>query len=237
MSASERKRDVALASRVLAKVGILDSFGHVSARDPERDDRFFMSRSLAPKLVRDEDILQLDVDGRAVADPGAKLFLERFLHAEIYRSRPDVQAIVHSHASEVLPFTITTAEKLVPVSHLCGFLHGLPDIFDLAGHFGPATNLLISDADRGQSLAMHLGDASAVLMRGHGFTVVGQSVQQATFRAYYIARNCEAQWRARLLGAVVSLTEAEAEACEQVANSQMSRAWDLWVSDLDAHER
>jgi ribulose-5-phosphate 4-epimerase/fuculose-1-phosphate aldolase len=237
MAVEKQKRDIAFASRILADLEILDAFGHVSARDASQPDAFLMSRSLAPKLVRDGDVLKFDFDGRARSHSGTRLFLERFLHAEIYRSRPDVQAIVHSHAPSVLPFTVSRTEKLVPVSHLCGFLHGLPEVFDLADQFGPDTNLLISDAQRGKSLAAHMRDASVILMRGHGFTVIGQTIQQATFRAYYLSRNCEAQWMARQLGEVVSLSAAEARACEEATNSQSSRAWDLWVSDLQTRER
>jgi len=238
MTGSEALRaELADASQILAALGVLDAFGHVSARSPLDSGRFLMSRSMAPALVTPTDVVEIDLDGTCPDDPAARLFLERFIHAEIYRSRPDVAAIVHSHSPDVLPFTVVPAMRVRPVCHICGFLDGTPAPFDVADHAGPGTDLLIGDPRLGAALANHLGEATVVLMRGHGFTAVGLGVPQATFRATYTARNCQIDLSSRVLGQPIYLTEAEAAACERATNSQIDRAWSLWRRDLRQNER
>ncbi|MBG6118484.1 HCOMODA/2-hydroxy-3-carboxy-muconic semialdehyde decarboxylase [Sphingobium sp. JAI105] len=232
MTVERAKEDLSLSSRILAHLGILDAFGHVSCRTPGDAASFLMSRSLAPKRVRPPDVVQLGLDGELKQSGSERLFIERFIHSEIYRARPDVSAIVHSHAPSILPFTAVKSAKVQPLCHLCGFLSSLPDTYDLADHFGSATDLLIRDRDKGISLAGHLGDANVVLMRGHGFTVTGQDIPQATFRAFYTAKNCELQLSALQLGEPKALSDEEARACEEVVNGQIGRAWDLWVEDI-----
>jgi HCOMODA/2-hydroxy-3-carboxy-muconic semialdehyde decarboxylase len=230
------RAELADASRILAALGVLDAFGHVSARSPGDSGRFLMSRSMAPALVTPTDVVEVDLDGNCRDDPAARLFLERFIHAEIYRRRADVTAIVHSHSPEVLPFTIVPAARVRPVCHICGFLDGTPAPFDIADHAGPGTDLLIRDTRLGAALADHLGEASVVLMRGHGFTAVGQGAPQATFRAAYTARNCQIDLSSRVLGQPVYLTAAEAAACERTTNGQIDRAWSLWRRDLTLNQ-
>ena len=231
MTLDEVRQAVVDASRILAGEGLLDAFGHVSARSPDRPDRFLLSRSLAPALVTTEDVVAHDLDGRAVDKPDARLFLERFIHGEIYRRRPDVQAVVHSHCIAVLPFTVVPDVAVRPIFHMCGHLHGTPKPFDVADHAGSASDLLIRDARLGVALADHLGEAAVVLMRGHGFTAVGDGVQQATYRAIYTARNCEVQQAAMRLGDPVFLSKDEARACNQAVSGQVDRAWTLWRRD------
>lgn len=226
----EAKTAVAQGSRILASQGILDAFGHISSRSPERPDRFLISRNLAPALVAPDDVVELDLTGDLVSTSrDVRLFLERFIHAEIYRRRADVQAVVHSHALRVLPFTVVQGSKLRPICHMCGFLDGVPTPFDVAAHAGPSTNLLISSSVLGRLLAEHLGDANVVLMRSHGYTAVGECVQQAVFHAVYTMRNCEIELSARTLGEPTFLSAGEAEACERTIRSQISRAWELWL--------
>lgn len=233
MNLEDARREIAQASRILAREAILDAFGHVSRRHPARADRFIISRSLAPALVRPEDVVELDLDGNEVTQDGVRLFLERFIHGEIYRCRPDVTAIVHSHALPVLPFAVVPEVRVRPLSHMCGFLEGTPAPFDVADHAGPATDLLVSDPVLGRALADHLGEAQVVLMRGHGFTAVGSSVAAATYRAIYTTRNCEIQASALQLGDPVYLSAAEARACEQTLAGQVDRAWGLWTAEIE----
>ena len=227
----EVRRAVVDASRILAGEGLLDAFGHVSARSPDRPDRFLLSRSLAPALVTAEDIVEHDLDGRAVDKLDARLFLERFIHGEIYRRRPDVQAVVHSHSIAVLPFTVVPDVPVRPIFHMCGHLRDTPRPFDVADHAGPASDLLIRNPGLGVALAEHLGQAAVVLMRGHGFTAVGDGVPQATYRAIYTARNCEVQQAAMRLGDPVFLSEGETRSCELAVSGQVDRAWTLWQRD------
>jgi ribulose-5-phosphate 4-epimerase/fuculose-1-phosphate aldolase len=232
MSMEEARREVADASRILAAQGVVDAFGHISRRSPGDPGRFLISRSLAPAQVTTADVVELDLDGVEVDAKGTRLFLERFIHGEIYRLRPDVMAVAHSHALAVLPFAVTPSVPVRPICHMCGFLHGTPLAFDVADHAGPASDLLIGDRRLGLALAQHLGGASAVLMRGHGFTCVGGSVAQATFRAIYTAKNCEIQAAAMALGEPVYLTEGEAAACEATMAGVLDRAWNLWRAAL-----
>ena len=228
MSVADVRREVVEASHILAGEGLLDAFGHVSARSPDRADRFFMSHSLAPALVADKDVLEHDLDGKVASDPDMHLFLERFIHAEIYRRRSDVQAIVHSHSPAVLPFAVVPSVPARPIIHMCGHMHDMPAPFDVADHAGPATDLLIRDAGLGAALAEHLGDATVVLMRGHGFTTIGRSVPLATYHAIYTAKNCAVQQAALALGEPVYLSAGEAVACDHSIGGEASRAWDLW---------
>ncbi len=222
-------QDLALANHILFQQGVLDAFGHVSVRDPARPDRFLLSRNLAPALVQPEDILAFDLDGVA-QPPGVPVYLERFIHAAIYRSRPDVHSVVHSHSPSIVPFTVSQRHRLRAVCHMGGFLGGRVPLFEIRAHAGDASDLLTRDPALGQALADTLGqDAAAVLMRGHGITVVGDSLQQAVFRAVYAEKNAGIQAQAVALGGEPTyLTEAEARHADAANQGQVQRAWDFW---------
>ena len=223
------RREVATANHVLYDQGILDGFGHVSARHPGRPDRFLLSRNLAPPLVTPADVLEFDLDGNAVDVPGAKPYLERFIHGEIYRRRPDVCGIVHSHAASVLPFSIAGGVSLCPVCHMSGFIKPGTPLFEIRHCAGAASDLLIRSNDLGRHLAECLGGHALVLMRGHGMTVVGSTVRQAVFRAVYAEANARIQAAAIAMGPVTALTDAEANAADAANNGQIDRAWDFWA--------
>lgn len=223
------RTQIVQAGRILYGLGIVDAFGHVSCRSPERPDRFLMSRSKAPALVELEDVIELDFDCNPVSQPGARVFLERFIHGEIYRARPDVRAIVHSHCQSVLPFTVVPEAKLQPISHVCGFLTDMDKPFDVADHEGHGSDMLIRSPQLGQALAKHLANAKVVLMRSHGFTTVGETIPEAVFRAVYTGFNSQLQLAALQLGTPRFLTHEEALACEETTLGQIDRVWDLWV--------
>src|SRR6266404_4010047 len=158
--------DIVTGSRVLADFGVLDGFGHVSARDPKNPNHFLMSRSLAPALVTADDIMEFDLDGNAVDGRGRTVFLERFIHGEIYRARSDVMSVVHTHSPGVIPYTVTQV-PLRPMFHNAAFLAmGVP-VWEIRKDFGE-TDMLVRDPARGKSLAQTLSDEPVVLMRGHG---------------------------------------------------------------------
>jgi ribulose-5-phosphate 4-epimerase/fuculose-1-phosphate aldolase len=165
--------DIVTGSRVLADFGVLDGFGHVSARDPNNPGHFLMSRSLAPALVTADDIMAFDLDGNAVDARGRSVFLERFIHSEIYKARPDVMAVAHTHSPDVVPFTVSRL-PLRAIYHNTAFLAVGAPVWDIAKDFG-ATDMLVRNPAIGQSLAQTLGDKSVVLMRGHGDVTVGPS--------------------------------------------------------------
>src|SRR6202048_1492993 len=190
--------DIVIGSRVLAEFGVLDGFGHVSARSPTDPNHFLMSRSLAPALVTADDIMEFDLDGNAVDARGRSVFLERFIHSEIYRARPDVMSVVHSHSPGVIPFGVSKV-PLRPMYHNPSFLAGGIPVWDIRKDFGE-TDMLVRDPALGKSLAQTLGDKPVVLMRGHGDVAVGPSVKMAVFRAYYTDVNARLQARAVSLG-------------------------------------
>ncbi len=225
----QARREVATANHVLYDQEILDGFGHVSMRHPGRPDRFLLSRNLAPPLVTPADVLEFDLNGDVVDASGARPYLERFIHAEIYRIRPDVRGIVHSHAASVLPFSIVGGVQFCPVCHMSGFIKPGTPVFEIRRCAGDASDLLIRSGELGRHLAECLGGHALVLMRGHGLTVVGASVRQAVFRAVYAEANARIQSAAMAMGAFTALTEAEADAADAANNGQIDRAWDFWA--------
>ena len=219
--------DIAIGSRILADFGVLDGFGHVSARHPTNPNRFLMSRSLAPALVTADDIMEFDLDGNAVDARGRSVFLERFIHAEIYRARPDVMSVVHTHSPGVIPFSVTKV-PLRAMYHNPSFLAAGVPVWDIRNDFGE-TNMLVGNSAIGKSLARALGDKPVVLMRGHGDVAVGPSVRMAVFRAYYTDVNAKLQSQAIALGGEVNyLTPGEGEKAHKADSAVIDRIWSLW---------
>jgi ribulose-5-phosphate 4-epimerase/fuculose-1-phosphate aldolase len=219
--------DIVVGSRILADFGVVDGFGHVSARDPKNPSHFLMSRSLAPALVTADDIMEFDLDGNAVDAKGRSVFLERFIHSEIYKARPDVMAVVHTHSPGVIPFSVSQV-PLRPMYHNPAFLAAGAPVWDIRKDFG-ATDMLVRDSARGKSLATGLGDKSVVLMRGHGDVTVGPSVRIAVFRAYYTDVNARLQSQAIALGGEVNyLTPEEGAKADAVNFAVLDRIWNLW---------
>jgi ribulose-5-phosphate 4-epimerase/fuculose-1-phosphate aldolase len=229
MTADEIRLEIAHGSRILSEMGVLDAFGHVSCRHPDRPDHYLMPIRMAPGLVTPDDVVEHDLDGNGIDVATSTLFLERFIHGEIYRARPDVTAVVHSHSQSVLPFTVVPEARLRPLSHVCGFLDGVGPAFDVADHDGHGTDLLIRSPKLGVALAEHMGDSNVVLMRSHGFTSIGDSVKQAVFRAVYTGVNSDLQLKAMQIGQPRFLTSEEAKACDDTTNAQLARVWALWV--------
>ncbi len=222
-------RELVDANHILFDQGVVDGFGHVSVRHPVRPDRFLLARSMAPGLVTAQDVLAFDLDGAPVEAGGPAAYLERFIHGEIYRKRPDVVAVVHSHSPAVVPFSVVTGTKLQPICHMCGFLGTATPVFEIRDFAGPGSDLLISDTRLGAALAQSLGQGPVVLMRGHGSTVVGSTLRQAVFRAVYTEVGARLQTEAMRLGPVTYLTEGEAIATTNTNNTQIDRAWNLWL--------
>jgi HCOMODA/2-hydroxy-3-carboxy-muconic semialdehyde decarboxylase len=223
--------DLVAANRTLARLGVLDAFGHVSVRDPRNPHRYVISRSIAPESVTAADIVVLDLDSQPVdaKDEGKLLYRERFIHGEIFKARPDVNAVVHSHSPTVVPFTVTRA-KLRPLLHNAGFLGlGVP-LFEIRKSVGDGTDLMILTPNLGKDLARKLGpDAAVVLMRGHGDSVVGPSLPNAVFRAYYTEINARQQLAAITIGGPINfMTRAEALTANAAMLNASARPWALW---------
>ncbi len=169
--------DLVYANRILYDQGVLDGFGHVSVRNPNNPSHFFLSRSMAPALVTANDIVEYDAQGEPVKPGSPNGYLERYIHAAVYRARPDVISVVHSHSAAILPFGLT-GTPLRPVYHMSGFLGSGVPVFDIREAEGQ-TDMLISSNKLGDDLAKVLGDHVVVLMRGHGSVAVGKSIQEA----------------------------------------------------------
>jgi len=220
--------ELVVANRILFHQGVVDGFGHVSVRHPKRPDRYLLARSMAPALVGAGDIMDFDLDGTTVGSDQRTPYVERFIHGEIYRARPDVVAVVHSHSPAVIPFGVVRSAPLRPIFHMAGFLGGDAPIFEIRETAGPASDMLIRDQKLGAALARSLGTGAVVLMRGHGATAVGGSIRQAVFRAVYAEVNARLQMEAMRLGPVVYLSEGEAATAAANIAKHIDRAWDMW---------
>ena len=219
--------DLVLASHILANEGVLDAYGHVSIRHPTNPNRYLMARSRAPALITAADILEFDLDSNPVTPTQARLFTERFIHGSIYRARPDVKAVVHSHSPTVIPFGISDV-SLKPVFHLGAFLYGGVPVYEISEHTSDG-EMLVRSAGLGDALANTLGDKIVALMRGHGNVVVGPSLQHAVFRAIYTEVNARLQTVAIGLGGKVRyLSDAEGDNVTNKQPGNIARAWDLW---------
>jgi ribulose-5-phosphate 4-epimerase/fuculose-1-phosphate aldolase len=219
--------DLVAANRVLVDLGVLDGFGHVSVRHDKDANRYLMSRSMAPALVKADDILEFDLESAAVDAKGQAVFLERFIHGEIYKARPDVKAVVHSHSPSVIPFGVSKT-RLKPIYHMSSFLGLDVPVFEIREVVGPASDLLVRNAGLGSALAKVLADKAVVLMRGHGSVTVGTSIPQVVFRAYYAEMNARLQSEAIKLGAVTYLNADEAAASAKTNDGLVMRPWELW---------
>jgi HCOMODA/2-hydroxy-3-carboxy-muconic semialdehyde decarboxylase len=218
--------DLVAANRILFHQGVVDGFGHVSVRHDRDPSRFLLSRNMAPALVTADDIMEFTLDGEAVDPRGRGVYLERFIHGEIYRARADVKSVVHSHSPAVIPFGVS-ATALRPVYHMSAFLGDAVPIFEIRNAGGPATDMLIRNAQLGAALAASLGTRPVALMRGHGSVAVGSAIRQAVFRAVYTEVNARLEAEALRLGAVTFLNEQEAANAAATIDGQIGRAWDL----------
>jgi HCOMODA/2-hydroxy-3-carboxy-muconic semialdehyde decarboxylase len=219
--------DLVLASHILAEQGVLDGYGHCSIRHPHAKDRFFLSASLSPAVIATGDIMEYDLDSNPVDQRGRKMFLERFIHGEIYKARPDVNAIVHSHSPTVIPFSVTTV-PLQPICHMSAFLGGGVPNFEIS-EAAQITDLLIRDHNLGRALARALGSYNVCLMRGHGSVAVGPDIMTAVYRAAYTEVNARLQAQAIALGGPIRfLSKGEYEKIEGRTDKNYERPWRMW---------
>src|SRR5262249_9725192 len=150
---------------------------------------------------------EYDLDSNPVDAHGRQSFLERFIHGEIYKARPDVKAIIHTHSAGVIPFSVSKT-PLKPVNHTAAFLWPGVPVFEIPEVAG-MTTMLVGNAALGKALAAKLGDKNVVLMRGHGDVVVAATLPMAVFRAYYTDADARLQSQAIALGGPVTYLEDE----------------------------
>jgi ribulose-5-phosphate 4-epimerase/fuculose-1-phosphate aldolase len=228
----EARAKLALANRILAHEGVLDAFGHVSVRHPSDPGRYLLARSRSPELIEPADILEFTLDSEPVVPPTGFMYGERVIHGCIYQARPDVLAVCHHHSRAVLPFCISGI-ALQPVDHLGATMGAVIPFWDQRDEFGD-TDLIVAKPEEGRSLARALGPHWVVLMRRHGATVVGLSLEEMVFRAVFSCRNAELQRDAHMLGAVSPLTPVEIQKAGafNVEPRPISRAWEYWSTRL-----
>jgi HCOMODA/2-hydroxy-3-carboxy-muconic semialdehyde decarboxylase len=217
--------DLVAANRILAEHGVIDAYGHVSLRSPDDPNRFFIARAIAPETVQAEDILEYDLDANPLDPRGRDSVSERFIHSEIYRARPDVVSVVHTHSPSVIPFSVTGV-KMRALFHMASFIgEGLPN-FEIR-KVKKGSDLLVRDAKLGQALARTLGNSPATLMRGHGSAVTGENLQRSVGRSIYLEMSARLQMQALLLSSKITYLDA-AEVKASAPVQDYKRAWPLW---------
>jgi len=229
---AELLHELIVATRILANQKVLDAFGHVSVRHPRDPQRYFISRHQAPELAEVGDLIELDLDSEPVRPTDFRLYSERVIHGEIYKARPDVNAVCHHHAHSVLPYCISGRE-LVPVYHVPAVIGTVP-FWDQRDEFGD-TNMLVVKPEEGASLARALGPHWTVLMRRHGATVAGTSLRELTFRTVYGCENAAIQSAAIAHGHVDQLSPGEIalSSAHSLRPPSTNRAWNYWVRHVE----
>lgn len=220
--------DLAAANRILAQYGVIDGYGHVSVRSERDPKRYLLSWALAPELVTEQDIMEYDLDSNPLDPRGRNSVMERFIHGEIYKSRPEVNAVVHNHSPSVIPFGITSV-SLQPVFHMAAFIgEGVPN-FEIR-NAEKGTDLLVKTPYLGQALATTLGGKPAALMRGHGAVVVGENLARAVGRSVYLEISARMQMQAMMIagpaGTIACMDDSEVKA--SVPPQNYARAWNMW---------
>ena len=223
------KDKIATSTRILVRERLIGPFGHPSARVPDTDLVAVLGhthddvKDLAETVPG--DVVVMDLDGEMVEGsmdaPG-----ERFMHTEIYKARPDVGSVIHAHPMHCIAFSMTDA-TLDPIWHLCTlFADGVP-VHNSA--------VQIDNPDRGREVATALGDRKGILLQGHGLTVVGSSIEEATVSAVNLERSARLQIMAQGLGTVSAIDRAELTddlltdglTLEEYTHTQ----WDYWAME------
>ena len=228
MSASADVLDeLVTANRILAREGVVDSFGHVSIRHPDHADRYVLSRARAPECIEAEDLMAFTLDGTPIDPAGRKPYAERYIHGAVYEARAEVRAVVHHHSPSVIPFSVTPA-RLSPVMHMCAGMGSRVPTWDSRARFGD-TNLLVTNMEMARDLAAALGRQSAILMRGHGAVVAGAALREVVFNSIYLQLNADIVMKATVLGDVTFLSNGEIAAILRTRGSfTFERAWEFW---------
>ena len=221
--------ELVTATKILLHEGILDPFGHISARDPEDSNSFFLAQKLAPSHITTGDIQRFNLDGET--EDNRPSYLERYIHSEIYKARPDVHCVLHSHSPAVLPYCFTD-QPLRPVTHMGAFLGDAVPVYEIRDKRGDATDLFGGGHDVCADIAEALGDYPVVLMARHGVVNVGRSVREVVFRAYYTEQEAKAQTAGLQIGTIKYLSPGEIETAGKLVGAQIDRGWDHWTMAL-----
>lgn len=221
--------ELVTATKILLHEGVLDTFGHISARDPEDPQSFFMGRKLAPSHITTDDIQRFDLNGET--SDNRPSYLERYIHSEIFKARPDVNCVLHSHSPAVLPYCFTD-QPLRPVTHMGAFMGEAVPVFEIREKYGDATDLFGGDNGVCGDIAEALGEQTVVLMARHGVVNVGSSVREVVFRAFYLEQEAAALTEGLKIGNVKYLSSGEVETAAKLVGAQIDRGWDHWTMRL-----
>ena len=221
--------DLVIANRILAKEDVVDAYGHVSIRHPQKPDHYLLSRSLSPEFVTRDDIIEFRLDGTPVRDT-RPAYLERYIHGAIYEARPEINAVVHSHAEDILPFSISKT-PLCCVAHVASDMGAHVPVWDIADKFGDETNLLVINMEQGRDMARALGPNAVVLMRGHGFSAAAEGLLKLVRMAVYLPRNARILLAAMRMGEFKALSEGEIRTRNRFRPGapEMQRGWEFWA--------
>lgn len=218
--------ELVVANHILANENVVDSFGHISVRNPENPNHFFISCSRSPEIVSREDIMEFDLQGNSVDGSTLRPYGERFIHGAVFEARDDVHSVIHNHSHSIIPFGVT-GTPLQPIIHTGAAIGRDIPIWDINDEFGD-TDLLVRNMDHGRDMAKTMGDATVVLMRGHGCTVASRHIRGATIVSIYLQVSASIQLQAMPLGNVKYLTPGETEKATEMCYSDLAvdRVWE-----------
>ena len=222
--------ELVMATKILINEGIMDTFGHISARDPQDPDGFYLACKLAPSHITVDDMQRFTLDGETTDNRPA--YLERYIHSEIYKARPDVQCVLHTHSPAVLPYCFVD-QPLRPVTHMGGFMGEKVPVYEIRDTHGDATDLFGGSPSVCAEIARSLGDQAVVLMARHGVVNVGSSVREVVFRAFYLEQEAAALTAGLRIGNVNYLTPGEVVEAGKLVGKQIDRGWDHWTRRLE----
>jgi len=188
-----------------------------------------MSHSRGPSLVELEDLLEFEADGSKVnPDDPRRPYGERMIHGAMYEARPDVNAVVHHHSYDVVPYSVSTT-ALRPLMHITSIIGNEIPVWDIRDDFGD-TDMLVRSREMGRRLAQVMGDNTCLLIRGHGAVVVGANVKQAVMSAVYLQVNAQLLAQALTMGEPEYLSPQEVEQATATTFSPLGldRAWEYF---------
>ncbi len=229
MTVDELRRDVAIANRILERLGLSNAFGHASARLPGTDT-FLIPTRRSPGLAEEGRLLTLDTEGRIVAGEGEPNS-EFWIHARIYAARADVAGVVHAHPPACVCLTQVGQPHRVVHNQGGIFADGVPEYARIG---------LIRSRELGDLVAQTLGPRAAVMMRGHGITTAYPDVRSATVAACYLEESASLQLR--MLAAAggdasrlrVYTPEEAHSLSDQVKGNVAKRAWEYFAAVAEA---
>jgi ribulose-5-phosphate 4-epimerase/fuculose-1-phosphate aldolase len=217
------------ANRILAHEQVVDAFGHVSLQHPDHRHHYVLSRSRAPEFVKLDDLMEFELDGEPIDGQDRTPYGERFIHGAVMEGRPGINAVVHNHAYDVLPFGLTDT-PIKPLIHTASVIGEHIPMWDIRDKFGDATDMLVRNMEQGRDLTTALDDNTCILMRGHGAVIAGKTIKEAVVASIYLIINARIQTISMTMGNPVYLSPKEIRNMTDVQFSPlaMDRMWEAF---------